>query len=143
MVKYKPDGSIDRFKARLVAKGFLQRHGVDYDEIFSPVLRMETLRMLLTIAAVLDLEIHQMDVKTAFLNGSLEEEIYMNQPDGFVVKGSERLVCKLNRLETSTSCLVHNDHDVPGRSRFQTADQRSVRICALEQQLPLHQRVRG
>lgn len=95
VVKYNGDGSIDRYKARLVIKGFLQKYGVDYDEIFSPVIRMEVLRLLLTIAALLDLEIHQMDVKTAFLNGYLDEEIYMLQPEGFTVRGKEHLVCKL------------------------------------------------
>ncbi|POM64988.1 putative transposable element [Phytophthora palmivora] len=95
VVKYTGTGEIDRFKARLVIKGFLQEYGIDYNEIFSPVIRMEVLRLLLTIAALLDLEIHQMDVKTAFLNGFLEEEIYMAQPEGFTTPGQEDLVCKL------------------------------------------------
>jgi hypothetical protein len=88
---------VGRFKARLVIKGFLQRHGIDYNEIFAPVLRMEVLRLLLTIAAMLDFEIRQMDVKTAFLKGFLDEEIYMEQPEGFVVPGKEHLVCKLKK----------------------------------------------
>ncbi|POM80428.1 Integrase catalytic core protein [Phytophthora palmivora] len=95
VVKYTGTGEIDRFKARLEIKGFLQEFGIDYNEIFSPVIRMEVLRLLLTIAALLDLEIHQMDVKTAFLNGFLEEEIYMAQPEGFTTPGQEDLVCKL------------------------------------------------
>ncbi|KAG3056696.1 hypothetical protein PI125_g25513 [Phytophthora idaei] len=95
VVKYTGTGEIDRFKARLVIKGFLQEYGIDYNEIFSPVIRMEVLRFLLTIAALLDLEIHQMDVKTALLNGFLEEEIYMAQPEGFKIPGKEHLVCKL------------------------------------------------
>ncbi|KAG3088370.1 hypothetical protein PI125_g18375 [Phytophthora idaei] len=95
VVKYTGTGEIDRFKARLVIKGFLQEYGIDYNEIFSQVIRMEVLRPLLTIAALLDLEIHQMDVKTAFLNGFLEEEIYMAQPEGFKIPGKEHLVCKL------------------------------------------------
>ncbi|KAF1323990.1 Integrase catalytic core protein, partial [Globisporangium splendens] len=93
--KYKGDGKLDRYKARLVIKGFLQKYGIDYNEIFAPVIRMEVLRLLLTIAALLDYEIHQMDVKTAFLNGKLDDEIYMEQPDGFVRPGQEHLVCKL------------------------------------------------
>uniref|UniRef100_H3G5D2 Reverse transcriptase Ty1/copia-type domain-containing protein n=1 Tax=Phytophthora ramorum TaxID=164328 RepID=H3G5D2_PHYRM len=97
VVKYTGTGHIDRFKARLVIKGFLQEYGIDYNEIFSPVIRMEVLRLLLTIAALLDFEIHQMDVKTVFLNGTLEEEIYMAQPEGFKVPGKEHLVCKLLR----------------------------------------------
>ncbi|GMF49394.1 unnamed protein product [Phytophthora fragariaefolia] len=95
VVKYTGTGEIDRFKARLAIKGFLQEHGIDYNEIFSPVIRMGVLRLLLTIAALLDLEAHQMDVKTAFLNGLLEEEIYMAQPEGFKVPGKEHLACKL------------------------------------------------
>ncbi|GMF13226.1 unnamed protein product [Phytophthora lilii] len=92
---YTGTGEIDRFKARLVIKGFLQQYGIDYNEIFSPVIRMEVLRLLLIIAALLDYEVHQMDVKTAFLNGFLSEEIYMAQPEGFAAAGQEHLVCKL------------------------------------------------
>jgi hypothetical protein len=97
-IKYNADGSINRFKARLVAKGCSQKEGVDFTETFAPVARMPSLRALLAIAAAQDLEIHQMDVKTAFLNGDLEEDIYMEQPPGFVAQGSQaNLVCKLNR----------------------------------------------
>lgn len=97
VVKYTAQGEIDRFKARLVIKGFQQRYGIDYHEIFAPVIRMEVLRLLFAIAATLDYEIHQMDVKTAFLNGNLDEEIYMEQPEGFIEPGSEHLVCKLRK----------------------------------------------
>ncbi|KAK0589461.1 hypothetical protein LWI29_014619 [Acer saccharum] len=78
-----------RYKARLVVKGFSQRRGIDFDEIFSPVVKMSSIRVVLGLAASLDLEIEQMDVKTAFLHGDLEEEIYMDQPEGFRVKGKE------------------------------------------------------
>ncbi|GMF66172.1 unnamed protein product [Phytophthora lilii] len=97
VVKYTGTGEIDRFKARLVIKGFLQQYGIDYNEIFSPVIRMEVLRLLLIIAALLDYEVHQMDVKTAFLNGFRSEAIYMAQPEGFAAAGQEHLVCKLLR----------------------------------------------
>ncbi|KAM1493880.1 hypothetical protein ACFX10_025604 [Malus domestica] len=93
--KFKPDGSIDKYKARLVAKGYRQREGLDYFDTYSPVSRITSIRMLISIAALYNLEIHQMDVKTAFLNGELEEEIYMEQPEGFIVKGQENKVCKL------------------------------------------------
>ncbi|KAF3656105.1 hypothetical protein FXO38_14340 [Capsicum annuum] len=91
----KADGTIDKYKARLVVKGFKQKEGLDYFDTYSPVSRITSIRMLIVLAAVYDLQIHQMDVKTAFLNGNLEEEIYMEQPEGFVVPGKENKVCKL------------------------------------------------
>ncbi len=90
-------GEIVRHKARLVAKGYSQVAGVDFDETFAPVAKFITIRCILAIGAAMDWEIHQMDVKTAFLNGVLEVEIYMDQPEGFVQKGKEHLVCKLKK----------------------------------------------
>ena len=87
--KFTANGAIDRYKARLVAKGYSQKEGIDYNETFAPVAKFASIRAFLALAAIYDLEIHQMDVKTAFLNGDLEEEIYMKQPEGFVVKGKE------------------------------------------------------
>lgn len=95
--KLRPDGTIERFKARLVIRGFTQRKGLDYFDTYSPVTKIATIRTLLALAAIHDLVIHQMDVKTAFLNGDLEEEIYMSQPEGFVVLGQEDKVCKLRK----------------------------------------------
>ena len=92
--KLKSDG---RYRARLVARGFTQIPGVDFDETFSPVARFESLRLLLALAALEDWHIHQMDVKSAFLNGVLEEEIYMEQPTGFIVPGQETRVCRLKK----------------------------------------------
>ena len=86
-----------RYKERLVVKGFGQRHGIDYDEIFAPVVKMTSIRLVLGIAAHYDLEIEQLDVKTAFLHGDLEEDIFMEQPEGFINEGEEHLVCKLNK----------------------------------------------
>ncbi|KAK4401996.1 Retrovirus-related Pol polyprotein from transposon TNT 1-94 [Sesamum angolense] len=83
------------FKVRLVAKGFKQKEGIDYFDTYSPVARLTTIRVLIALASVYNLSIHQMDVKTAFLYGELEEEIYMDQPEGFVAHGDERKVCKL------------------------------------------------
>ena len=78
-----------------MAKGYTKKEGEDYFDTYSPVARMTTIRVLLSLAASHGLLVHQMDVKTAFLNGELEEEIYMDQPDGFVANGQEEKVCKL------------------------------------------------
>ena len=91
------DGNVTVYKARLVAKGFRQIQGVDYDETFSPVAMLKSVRIMLAIAAFFDYEIWQMDVKTAFLNGDIEEELYMMQPKGFVDPKDADKVCKLQR----------------------------------------------
>ena len=95
--KLKPVGSIDKFKARLVAKAFKQKADLDFFDTFSLIIRITSIILLITIAAIFYLKIHQMDVKTAFLDGDLEEEIYMDQPEGFVETGQESKVCKLTK----------------------------------------------
>ncbi|KAK3016861.1 hypothetical protein RJ639_005982 [Escallonia herrerae] len=93
--KLRVDGSIEKLKARLVAKGFSQKESVDYFDTYAPVARIATIRVLIALASIHKLVIHQMNVKTAFLNGELDEEVYMQQPEGFVVRGQENKVCKL------------------------------------------------
>ncbi|KAL5834460.1 hypothetical protein ACOSQ4_013957 [Xanthoceras sorbifolium] len=86
-----------RYKARMVVKGFQQKEGIDYNEIFSPVVKLTTIRLVLKIVAAENLHLEQLDVKTAFLHGDLEEEIYMRQPEGFKEAGKENLVCRLKK----------------------------------------------
>ena len=91
----RPDGTIEKYKARLIVKGYTQKEGDDFFDTYSPVARIATIRVLLALAASYGLHVHQIDVKTTFLYGELEEEIYMEQPDGFVVPGEENKVCRL------------------------------------------------
>ena len=81
-----------------MAKGLTQKRGIDYKETFSPVSKKDSLRTIMALVAHFDLELHQMDVKTAFLNGRLEEKVYMDQPEGFSIKGKEHMVYKFNKL---------------------------------------------
>eukprot|EP00253_Pinus_taeda_P013035 PITA_13035 len=83
------EGKVEKYKARLVAKGYSQVSGIDFGDIFSPVAKVTSIRILLSVAAAFDFEVEQMDVKTTFLHGDLEEEIYMKQPEGFAVKVSQ------------------------------------------------------
>ena len=90
-------GNKIRFKARLVTRGFTQEEGIDYNEVFSPVVKHASIRVLLAVAAQRDWELEQLDVKTAFLHGDLKETIYMDQPEGFMMHGSEDKVCLLKK----------------------------------------------
>jgi hypothetical protein len=96
-IKKNPDGSINKSKARLVAKGYVQRQGIDYEEVFAPVTRIETVHLLIALAASEGWEMHHLDVKSAFLHGELIEDVYVNQPEGFEKVGHEHKVYKLKK----------------------------------------------
>ena len=95
-IKKKHDGR-KRYKARLVVKGFQQKKGTDYSDIFSPVVKMSTIKLVLGMVAVENLHLEQLDVKRTFLHGDLEEDIYMIQLEEFIVQGQENLLCKLRK----------------------------------------------
>ena len=88
-MKHAADGSVEKYKAIFVASGFTQKEGIDYDETFAPVARYTTIRTIISLAAIFRWKLHQMDVKTTFLNGKIEEEVYIEQPEGFVTHGKK------------------------------------------------------
>eukprot|EP00253_Pinus_taeda_P026484 PITA_26484 len=95
--KTNAEGKVEKYNARLVAKGYSQVPGIDFGDIFSPVGTVTSIKLLLSVASTFDFEVKQMDLKTTFLHGDLEEEIYMKQPEGFAMKGKKELVCKLKK----------------------------------------------
>lgn len=96
-VKYKPNGSIERHKAWLVAQGYTQTPGIDYMDTFSLVIKPAIVRIILTLAASFNWHVHQLDFNNAFLNGSLQENVFMAQPKGFEDKSHPSYVCKLHK----------------------------------------------
>jgi hypothetical protein len=96
-IKRDSGGNFLKFKARWVARGFTQKYGIDYNEIFSPTSHLTSVRLVLSLAAINNWELMQFDIRTALLNANLEEDIYVNQPDGFTNEGQEHLKCKLNK----------------------------------------------
>jgi hypothetical protein len=113
------DGNVHIYKARLVAKGFRQVQGVDYNETFSPVAMLKSIQIILGIVTYFNYEIWLMDVKTAFLNGNLEEDVYMMQPEGFIDPTNAEKVCKPQKSiyglkQASQSWNIHFDQVVKG-----------------------------
>ena len=96
-IKHAADDNIEKYKARFVACGFSQKEGIDYEETFAPVAKYTSIRSVLALAVVMKWKIHQMDVKIAFLNGVVEEEVYVEQPLSFETHDRETHVCKLKK----------------------------------------------
>ena len=119
-------GQVERYKARLVAQGYSQRPGIDYEETFSPVVRFESVRSVIALAAHENMKLHQMDVKTAFLNGKLQEEVFIRQPEGFVEQGKENHVCRLKKsiygLKQSPRCWNMTIDDHLKKMKFQQTE---------------------
>ena len=110
------NGNVERYKARLVAKGYTQKYGIDFKETFSPVSTKDSLRTIMALVAHFDMELHQMDVKTAFPNGDIEETIYMVQPEYFVLGDPKSMVCKLKKsiygLKQASHQWYHKFHQI-------------------------------
>nr|GEY05209.1 retrovirus-related Pol polyprotein from transposon TNT 1-94 [Tanacetum cinerariifolium] len=121
--KRKADGTVDNYKARLVIKWFGQREGLDYFDTYSLVTRITSIRMILAIAVLKNLEVHQIDVKKAFLNGDLKEEIHMNQPEGFMAFGLESKLCRLVKslydLRKAPNKDIKFHHIIKARLKFE------------------------
>ena len=110
-IKHATDGSIEKYKTRFMAHGFSQKEGIDYEENFALVARYTSIRSVLDLATVMKWKVHQMDVKTTFLNGVVEEEVYVEQPLGFETHDKESHVCRLKKalLETGTQDMVRQN----------------------------------
>nr|GEV32324.1 zinc finger, CCHC-type [Tanacetum cinerariifolium] len=122
--KMKVDGSIDKYKAKLVIQGFRQKEGINFFDTYAPIAMISTIRLLLALAAINDLVIHQMDVKATFLNGDLDEKIYMKQPGGFVMSGHEsKLTSVYSKFDASGKrviiCLHVDDMLIFGTDQYQ------------------------
>ena len=96
-IKHAVDGSIEKYKARFLARGFYQKEGIDYEETFSPVARYTSMRTIMAVASMMQWNLHQMDVKTTFLNGLIEEEVYIEQTQGSGVENKGTHICNLKK----------------------------------------------
>jgi len=113
-IKHKVDGSVERYKVRLVIKGFTQTYGIDYEEIFAPVAKMNSIRVLLSIVANLNWPLHQFDVKNAFLHGDLEEKVYMEIPPGLA--NSFPGLCR-DLVTSRVRLIIHFSLSIPPKER--------------------------
>ena len=133
--KLKPGdvGNPPRYKACIVVKGFHQKQGADFDEIFVPIVKMTSTRTVLSIATSMDLEVELLDVKTEFLHGDLEEEIYIHQLEGFIKKGKENLVCRLKKslygLKQAPPAMVPEIRLLHDQSRILQDVSGPLRVC--------------
>ena len=141
-VKRKRDGTIDRYKARFVAKGYAQQEGIDYYETFVATSRASTIRSLVAIASHHGWKVHQLDVKIAFLNGDLQEEVYVSQPSDFIMHGQEKKACKLHKAlyglkqaprawyeKIHTYLIGHGFYNSPTQSTLNVKEQDDILIC--------------
>ena len=116
-VKHAADGSVQKYKVCFVSKGFSQKEGINDEETFAPVARYSSIRTIISLATEMGWRVHQMDVKTAFLNGVIEEEVYIEQPEGFDVENRATHVCRLQRAlygaQVGTSSMVLEDKQLP------------------------------
>ena len=96
-IKHAADGSIEKYKARFVARGFSQKEGIDYEDTFSPIERYTSIRMIMALSSMMKWDLQQMHINTTFLNGMIEEEVYIKQPQGFEVKDIVTYVYKLKK----------------------------------------------
>ena len=111
-MKCKADGSIERYKVRLLAKGFIQTYGINYQETFAPVAKINSTRILLSLAVNFNWLLHQLDIKNAFLNGDLEEEVFMNLPPGFEEKLRSKFANLKNPYMVSNNLLEFGLRDL-------------------------------
>lgn len=110
-LKLRPNGEIAMYKARLVARGFLQKLGIEFNEVYAPVARLETIRVVVAIATYKGWKMHQLDIKSTFFNGLLNKETYVQQPPSFKIKGQEMKVCILRKALNGTSSQSFEQKD--------------------------------
>jgi hypothetical protein len=129
-LKWNAEGEIVNHKARLVAKGYVQRQGIDFEEVFAPVARLDTVRLILAMAANWGWEVHHLDIKTTFLNGELVEDVFVAQPHGYMVKGKEQMVYKLSKA-------LYGPKQAPRSWNLDSSLKKlGFRKCATEPKLP-------